>query len=188
MVWKTSFLLCKYVPNPGAWKLLGSLGYVKCVAPLHQIGFHGNPCAIHDDVIKWKHLPRYWPLVWGIHRSSVNSPHKGQWRGALMFCFIYAWINGWVNNREAGDLRRHRAHYDGIVTLYSTGWYRFVARWKVFLLTTSSCVTQNAQIIVSVTRIRWELWKWCHFHRGPASYNKARYIYILQKWYMNASS
>ena len=85
-------------------------------------------------------------------------------------------------------LRRHRAHYDVIVMLYSTGWYRFVARWKVFLLTTSSCVTQNAQIIVSVTRIRWELWKWCHFHRGPASYNKARYIYILQRWYMNASS
>ena len=45
----------------------------------------------------------------GIHRSPVNSPHKGQWRGALMFSFICAWINDWVNNREAGDLRRHRA-------------------------------------------------------------------------------
>ena len=41
-----------------------------------------------------------------------NSPHKGQWRGALMFYLICAWINGWVNNREAGDLRRHRPHYD----------------------------------------------------------------------------
>ena len=41
----------------------------------------------HDDVIKWKHFPRYWPFVWGIHRSPVNSPHKGQWRGALMFFF-----------------------------------------------------------------------------------------------------
>ena len=41
----------------------------------------------HDDVIKWKHFPRYWPFVRGIHRSPVNSPHKGQWRGALMFCF-----------------------------------------------------------------------------------------------------
>ena len=37
---------------------------------------------------------------------------KGQWRGALMFSLICAWINGWVNNREAGDLIRHRAHYD----------------------------------------------------------------------------
>ena len=45
----------------------------------------------------------------------VNSPHKGQWRGALMFSFIYAWINDWINNREAGDLRRQRGHYDGIV-------------------------------------------------------------------------
>ena len=39
----------------------------------------------HDDVIKWKHFPRYWPFVRGNHRSPVNSPHKGQWRGSLMF-------------------------------------------------------------------------------------------------------
>ena len=57
----------------------------------------------HDDVIKWKHFPRYWPFVRGIHRPPVNSPHKGQWRGALMLSLICAWMNGWVNNREAGD-------------------------------------------------------------------------------------
>ena len=67
--------------------------------------------TFHDDVIKWKHFPRYWPFVRGIHRSPVNSPHNGQWRGALMFSLICVWINGWVNNREAGDLRRYRAHY-----------------------------------------------------------------------------
>ena len=44
--------------------------------------------------------------------------HKGQWRGALMFSLICAWINGWVNNGEAGDVRRHRAHYDVIITYY----------------------------------------------------------------------
>ena len=66
----------------------------------------------HDDVIKWKYFPRYSPFVRGIHRSPVNSPHKGQWRGALMFSLICAWINGWVNNREAGGLRHHRLHYD----------------------------------------------------------------------------
>ena len=75
----------------------------------------GKLCSIkptpHDDVIKWKHFPRNWPFVRGIHRSPVNSPHKGQWRGAL----ICVWINDWVNNREAGDLRRYRAHYDVIV-------------------------------------------------------------------------
>ena len=44
----------------------------------------------HDDVIKWEHFPRYWPFVRVIHRSPVNSPHKGQWRGALMFSLICA--------------------------------------------------------------------------------------------------
>ena len=76
------------------------------------------PSVNHDDVIKYKLFPRYWPFVGGIHRSPVNSPDKGQWRGTLMFPLICAWINGWVNNREAGDLRRHRAHYD--VTLMIT--------------------------------------------------------------------
>ena len=66
----------------------------------------------HDDVIKWKHFPYYWPFVLGIHRSPVNSPHKGKWCGALMFSLICAGINGSVNNREAGDFRRHRANYD----------------------------------------------------------------------------
>ena len=42
----------------------------------------------------------------------VNSPHIGQWHGALMFSLIWVWINGWVNNGEAGDFRFHRAHYD----------------------------------------------------------------------------
>ena len=67
---------------------------------------------LHDDVIKWKHLPRYWTSVRGLHRTRVNSGHKGQWCGALMFSLICAWINGWVYNREAGDLWHHRAHYD----------------------------------------------------------------------------
>ena len=55
----------------------------------------------HDDVIKWRHFPRCWPFVRGIHRSPVNSLHKGQWRGTLMFSLICVWINGWVNNRDA---------------------------------------------------------------------------------------
>ena len=46
----------------------------------------------YDDVIKWKYFPRYWPFVRGIHRWPVNSPHKGQWRGAWMFSLIFAWI------------------------------------------------------------------------------------------------
>ena len=73
-----------------------------------------NPWAsvIHDDIMKLKHFPRYWPFVRGIHRSPGNSPHKGQWRRAFIYFLICAWINGKVNNREAGDLRRYRDHYD----------------------------------------------------------------------------
>ena len=65
-------------------------------------------------------FPCYWPFVWGIQLSQINSPHKGQWRGALMFSFICAWINGWVNNREAGDLRHYCAHYAVLVKIMFT--------------------------------------------------------------------
>ena len=57
----------------------------------------------------------------------MNSPHKGQWRGALMFSLIWAWINGWVKNCEAGDLRRN--HYDVIVMWW--GEVVCCAKWVV---------------------------------------------------------
>ena len=82
--------------------------------------FHCNSGYDHnDDVIKWKLFPRYWPFVRGIHQSPVNSPHKGQWRGTLMFSLICTWTNGWVNNRHADDLRCHRTHYDVTVMIWS---------------------------------------------------------------------
>ena len=106
----------------------------------------------HDDVIKWKQFPRQWPLVRGIHRWPVNFPRNGQWRGALMFSLICAWINGWVNNREAGDLRPHSAHHYVnlmIAAIYyvrtpvmsrnfltnlsiSMSWLHHVLRWQLF--------------------------------------------------------
>ena len=72
--------------------------------------------TLHDDVLKWKHFPRYWPFVREIHRSPVNSQHKGQRRGALVFFFDLR-LNKPLkkNNGEAGDLRRYRAHYDVMV-------------------------------------------------------------------------
>ena len=55
----------------------------------------------------------------------VNSPHKGQWRGALMSSFICIWINDWVNNREASDLRRQRGHYDvNVMVALFVSWSR----------------------------------------------------------------
>ena len=65
---------------------------------LHRDGLHSptQEClgratfffSLHGDVINWKHFPHYWPFVLGIHRSPVNSPHKGQWHGALRFSLI----------------------------------------------------------------------------------------------------
>ena len=83
------------------------LSWPQCV---ERLG-HG-PYAVHDDVMKWKRFPCYWPFVGSIHRSPVNSSYKGRWRRALMFSLICTWINGWDNNREAGGFRRHPAHYD----------------------------------------------------------------------------
>ena len=73
------------------------------------------------DFSCWRHLMEtfsvYSPFARGIHRSLVNSPHKGQWRGALTIFLICAWTNSWVNDRDAGDLRHNHAHYDVIVML-----------------------------------------------------------------------
>ena len=99
----------------------GTPSCVWCYKMLRESATRGSWCARtinHGDVIKWKHFPRYWPFVQGIHRSPVNSPHKGQWRGALMFSLICTRINGWENNGEAGDLRRHRVDY--VVTVMCT--------------------------------------------------------------------
>ena len=43
----------------------------------------------------------------------------GELRGALMFSLIWVWINGWVNNREAGDLRPYSANYDVTVMQFA---------------------------------------------------------------------
>ena len=68
------------------------------------------------------------PLCGEFTGPPVNSPHKGQWRGALMLSLICVWINDWGNNREAGDLRRYRTHYDVIVM-----WWTISRNNTVFL-------------------------------------------------------
>ena len=85
----------------------------------HSHHTHISENEYHSKNAWWRHQMETFSallaLCAGIHWSPVSSPHKGQWHGALMFSLICAWTNGWVNNREAGDLRRHRAHYDIIV-------------------------------------------------------------------------
>ena len=78
----------------------------------------------------WRHQMETFSALLAI--CAGNSPHKGQWRGALVFSLICVRINSWVNNREAGDLRCHRAHYDVNAMFTDTGsfntkmsfWYR----------------------------------------------------------------
>ena len=122
-----------------------------------------NPTS--DDVIEWKHFPRYWPYVWGIHRSPVNSAHKCQWRGALVFSLICTWKNIWVNSREAGDLWRHRGHHDVVVMQYVLSIHCCVmAYWSCNVLKTLrprqngrrfpddiiKCISLNANAWVSI--------------------------------------
>ena len=87
--------------------------------------------VMHDDVIKWKHFPRYWPFIWGIHRPPVNSPHKSHWRGALIFPLICTRISnpvedkrlskqswGWWFETPSRSLLRHcNGHLSGVMTL-----------------------------------------------------------------------
>ena len=103
-----------WIHFPNYWPFVR---YVRLTKDEQYVALMLSVLLAHDDVIKWKHFPRNWPFVREIHRSPVNFPHKGQWRGALMFSLIYARINDWVNNREAGDLRRQHGHYDVIVML-----------------------------------------------------------------------
>ena len=118
----------------------------------------------HDDVIKWKHFPRHWPFVRGIH--------KGQWRGALMFSLICAWINDWVNKREAGDLRRHRVHHDVTVmywesprkqSLYSVLCPRRLQRYLYHIV-----FLQSSEVQVTEAETKWQ-----HFAEGTLYMNIA---------------
>ena len=129
--------------------------------------------CIHDDVIKWKHFPRYWPFVRGIHRSPVNSSHKGQWRGALMFSLIFARINGWVNNREAGDLRRHQAHCDVIVMIDNDLETQGAKTSAIMVVT--KCV-QNIKIFIIHTG-RFQIQNWT-FRVGSMNTKKFLIFYI----------
>ena len=100
--------------------LIARLGKHCPLAPINSVAI-GCSCCMwpvmvqHDDVIKWKHFLRYWPFVQGIHRSWWIPRTKASDAELWFFFFIYAWIIDWVNNRETGDLRCHRGHYDVIV-------------------------------------------------------------------------
>ena len=99
----------------------------------------------HDDVIKWKQFPRNCPFV--------PLCGEGQWRGALMFSLICAWINVWVNNCEAGDLTRYRTHYD--VTVMRNSYTRKDSlyietgpRWRIYA--SLNCAISSSCYCISI--------------------------------------
>ena len=80
-------LLLRSSTITGRWHFKRALDPCNLVNQIHTTPLITQYTPNHDDVIKWKHFPHYWPFVWGIHRSPVNSPHKGRWRGALVVFF-----------------------------------------------------------------------------------------------------
>ena len=120
----------------------------------------------HYDVIKGKYFPRYWLFVRMIHRSPMNSPHIGQWRGALTFPLICAWINGWVNNGEAGDLRRHRAHYGVVVMCCWT--LLLLDKHILYQMFIENCFcTYTPHMDASVLAYSMTIPDWTPYHRYP---------------------
>ena len=92
----------------------------------------GNePDLLHDDVIKWKHFSRYWPFVRGVHRSPVNSPHKGQWRGAFFYLRLNKRLSkqswGWWFETPWRSLWRHC----NVLARFLRNWWPVWARSRV---------------------------------------------------------
>ena len=119
----------------------------------------------------------------GIHRSPVNSPHKGQWRGALTFSLICTWMNGWVNNREAGNLRRYRAHYDfAVMSLFSQNdnipWLIHKGRARMPFWIMNSIV--NLYLTIVSILFYWILWYIKYFHME--SWLELNIYLIMHTW------
>ena len=84
------------IDSPHNWPIMCSFD---CLLLLAYTNYKQWGSWWHHQMETFSALLAIWP---------VNSPHQGH--GALTFSLICAWIKGWVNNGEAGDLRRHRAH------------------------------------------------------------------------------
>ena len=146
-----------------SWTGLDLTNIVVCRVVYLQLGWgvlnQLPPCRYHDDVIEWKHYPRYWPFVRRIQQSPVDSLHKGYWR-ALMFSLTCAWANGWTNTRDSVDLRHHRAHYQWShcnVSRFCQHWLSNQYHIYIWLVTPQLSCGDTCQI-----------WKWLKIITGIA--------------------
>ena len=158
----------------------------------HQLRVSSQPG--HPDLLKSQEWVNVIFLPWWLHQMKtfsallpfcaenspvpVNSPHKGQWRGALIFSLIWTWINSWVNNPEVGDLRRHRAHCDvSVMHLWPQKLYRafrFRTPWLISCsyprhsqLTRHSLMLANGRIRQSLTALVCHAILFCGVCRQP---------------------
>ena len=115
---------------------------------------HGQTNDGSHALSRWRHQMETFSawlfFVRGIHRLPVNSPHKGQWRGALMFSLICTLINDWVNNRKSGYLRRHRAHYDVTVMINTKKHWCIVRPYFSFCKNVSPLLSPQFTLSVAV--------------------------------------
>ena len=106
--------------------------YYRCLCTLNMI----ITAHVSLPISWWRHQMETFSalltLCAGNSPVPVNSPYKGQWRGALMFSLISVWTNGWVNNCEAGDLRLHCGHYDVTVMMSISLWFIFSTQPTIY--------------------------------------------------------
>ena len=121
-----------------SWCLIGAKQLPKSAMVYHQLG-------LQEQTVEGEILIKMWYFrstkcilfepfcpgldLFNLMMTSSNGSifrvtgHLCQWRGALMFSLICAWINNWENNCEAGDSRHYHAHYDVIVMYGKMDWY-----------------------------------------------------------------
>ena len=89
----------------------------------------------HDDVIKWKHFPRYWPFVGGNPTVVGRFPSQKPVTRSFDFFLWSAWTNGWANNR----------------------WFETPLRWRHCNVTKSNCLSWLSLMLFQYNRV-WNPW------------------------------
>ena len=143
--------------------------------------------STHDDVMKWNHFPRYWPFVREIHRSLVNSPHKGQLRGALMFPLVWAvWYKrlskqswGWWFETPPCSLWRHRnapvAFLDPCIINFTVGVWNLISV-RHWLYVSLICMHHFVKIRIRIYNIAYKDYKY-HYQSNtvPKTHDMAKH-------------